>query len=94
MHGTRTRTNLVPDAEKDEYGYLKKPLPTMIIRSGAIFRICKEMRPDFPFNAIQWNKFENHLQCQWHVDRKNIGDSLFAMMGEFEGGALELEDGR
>ena len=66
----------------------------MTIRSGPIFRLLKEMRPDFPFNVVQLNKFKSHRQCQWHVDRKNVGDSLFAMMGDFEGGALRLDDGR
>ena len=66
----------------------------MAIRSGPIFRACKEMRQDFPFNVVVLNKFSSHLQCQWHKDRRNVGESLFAMMGDFEGGALELGDGR
>ena len=90
----RFRTNLVPDAPRDKHGFLVDGIPSMAIRSGPVFRICKEMRPDFPFNVVVLNKFENHMQCQWHKDRRNVGDSLFAMMGDFEGGALELEDGR
>ena len=66
----------------------------MTIRSGPIFRLLKEMWPDLPFNVVQLNKFKTHGQCQWHVDRKNVGDSLLAMMGEFDGGALRLDDGR
>ena len=91
---TYTRTNLVPGAPKDARGYLKEGLPSMTIRSGTIFRLLKEMRPDFPFNVVQLNKFSSHRQCQWHVDRKNVGDSLFAMMGSFEGGALTFDDGK
>ena len=66
----------------------------MILRSGPIFRLLKEMRPDFPFNVVQLNKFRHYRQCQPHLDRRNVGDSLFAMMGDFKGGALKLADGR
>ena len=79
----RFRTNLVPNAPRDKHGFLVDGIPSMAIRSGPVFRICKEMRPDFPFNVVVLNKFENHTQCQWHKDRRNVGDSLFAMMGDF-----------
>ena len=78
----RFRTNLVPDAPRDKHGFLVDGIPSMAIRSGPVFRICKEMRPDFPFNVVQLNKFSSHRQCQWHVDRKNVGVSLIAMMGK------------
>ena len=59
---TYTRTNLVPGAPRDARGYLLEGIPSMTIRSGPIFRLLKEMRPDFPFNVVQLNKLKSHRQ--------------------------------
>ena len=88
IQGTYTRTNLSPDAPRDSRGYLIEPIPSATIRGGPIFRFVKEMRPDFPFNVVQINEFTSHRQCQWHTVRRNVGDSLFAMMGTCEGLSL------
>ena len=32
--------------------------------------------------------------CQRHRDKKNVGESVIMFLGDFEGGALLLEDGR
>ena len=52
------------------------------------------MNPDFAFDSIQVNKFTSHEQCQMHLDRKNRGESRWAMMGSCKGGGLMLADGR
>ena len=96
LRGSYTRTNLVPDAPRDKEGKLVTPLPSEQIRDTQppIFRICKKMNPDHPFNAVQVNKFTSHRQCQLHRDKRNVGDSRLAIMGDCQGGALRLEDGR
>ena len=96
LRGSYTRTNLVPDAPRDKEGKLVTPLPSEQIRDEQhpIFRICKKMNPDQPFNAVQVNEFTSHRQCQLHRDKRNVGDSRLAIMGDCKGGALRLEDGR
>ena len=92
--GTALRTNLVPDGERDRWGYLKHRIPSDRITEGEIFDICKQMHPDFDFDEIQVNKFKNHRECQMHYDKNNVGESRFAMCGPFKGGALRLEGGK
>ena len=96
LRGSVTRTNLAPDARRDELGRLVEPIPSEQVRDPEhpIFRICKKMNPDHPFNAVQVNKFTSHRQCQLHRDKRNVGDSRLAIMGDCKGGALRLEDGR
>ena len=95
MRGTRCRTNLAgPDAERDQYGFLKNPLPSDIITSGPIWELCKLLSPDFRFDTVTLNKFAHHEQCQHHWDKRNVGNSRIAFVGNFKGGALKLDDGR
>ena len=95
MRGTRCRTNLVgKDAERDQYGFLKHSLPSDLITSGPIWELCKLLSPDFEFDTVTLNKFVHHEQCQHHWDRRNVGDSRIAFVGNFKGGALKLDDGR
>ena len=43
---------------------------------------------------MQCNNFTSHEQCKLHVDKRNVGDSYLAILGDWEGGALRLADGR
>ena len=89
VKGSGTRTNLAgPSAEKDKYGYLVKKIPSDILtdRDSTIWKLCEMLAPDFEFDTITVNKFETHEQCQHHVDRRNVGDSLLALLGSFKGG--------
>ena len=43
---------------------------------------------------MQCNQFTSHEQCKFHVDKRNVGDSYLAILGDCEGGALRLADGR
>ena len=95
--GTHRRLNLAPDAERDRTGkYHKTALPSDVVKDGhPIFELCRFLAPpDFDFNMVQVNRFRNHKQCQPHVDKRNVGDSLWAMLGDCTGGALRLADGR
>ena len=85
VRGTRYRTNLAPDAPRDERGRLVDPRPSDMIRSGKILRVCQYMNADFDFTAVEVNKFRSHLECQLHVDKRNVGDSRIALMGSFQG---------
>ena len=52
------------------------------------------LEPKFDFDTITLNKFVSHEQCQHHWDKRNVGNSQIAFMGNFKGGALKLDDGR
>ena len=50
-----------------------------MLRSGPIFRLCKEMRPDFIFNVVQLNKFQHHRQCQHSVSSSGSSDAVLSI---------------
>ena len=94
FRGTRTRTNLVPDGTRDNYGYLQDSIPSDVVRNGPVFEACKAMLPGVEFDSVTLNHFTSHEQCQPHRDKKNQGLSYIALLGSFSGGALAVEDGR
>ena len=57
-------------------------------KDDRIYRECKNLFPDFTFNAIQINK---NLLCPPHRDKNNYGTSLIFSLGDFEGGNLNVE---
>tara|TARA_R100000773_G_C4219654_1_gene118265 strand:- start:1251 stop:1748 length:498 start_codon:yes stop_codon:yes gene_type:complete len=59
-----------------------------MVKDDRIYKECKRLFPDFPFNAVQINK---NVLCPPHRDTYNIGDSLIFSLGEFSGGRLMVE---
>ena len=94
--GAKTRFNLVEkDAPRDATGqFLRDTIPSDKVTEGRVFDICKRLAPSCRFNIVQVNNFIHHRQCQKHLDRKNVGDPKFALLGNCRGGWLWLEDGR
>ena len=94
VKGTKTRVNLRPHAERDQYGKLKEKLPSDVITDGPIFYLVKLLNPDLHFQFVTINKFKNADECKHHFDTGNKGPSRIIMFGNFVGGALVLDDGR
>ena len=78
---------------KDEWGPLVDPLPSGRLREGPLFEAVQRLLP-VRTTTVQCNKFTSHEQCKFHVDKRNVGDSFLAILGDCEGGALRLADGR
>ena len=93
IKGTRLWTNLAPNAPRGEWGLLVDPLPSDRIREGPLFEAVQRLLP-VRTTTVQCNKFTSHEQCKFHVDKRNVGDSFLAILGDCEGGALRLADGR
>ena len=94
VKGTKTRVNLRPHAERDQYGKLKEKIPSDVITDGPIFYLVKLLNPDLWFEFVTINKFKNADDCEHHYDTGNVGPSRLIMLGDFVGGALVLDDGR
>ena len=80
IKGTRLRTNLAPDAPRDEWGLLVDPLPSDRIREGPLFEAVQRLLP-VRTTTVQCNKFTSHEQCKFHVGKRNVGDSFLAILG-------------
>jgi len=89
MKGTRRRTNLAPDAERDRTGqYLKDSTPSETVHEGPVVEAAQALLPHETIVEVQVNRFEHGGQCQRHRDAKNQQLSRVALMGDFVGGAL------
>jgi hypothetical protein len=54
-----------------------------------IFREFSELHfPDFEWSSVMINK---NLQCDWHKDKGNIGESIMLGLGDYRGGALYVK---
>ena len=94
MKGTRRRTNLAPDAERDRTGqFLKDTLPSETVQDGPVVKAAQALLPDERIVEVQVNRFDNEAQCQRHKDSKNQSISRIALMGNFVGGALVTDKG-
>ena len=62
---------------------------------GNIYKFVKGMLPEwFVQGELFGVTLNRNTVCQPHRDKKNIGDTAIMFFGDFEGGALLLEDGR
>jgi hypothetical protein len=101
IYQTRVRANIVPPELRcrqpktdPRMGFLrsKVPLRTMTVRSGPYFDACVAvLPPGFRAGAVTINQ---NVCCHPHRDKGNQGESLILFLGDFEGGALHVEDGR
>ena len=89
FRGTSLRYNVAADQPmtKTRNGrtVLCKKIKSDILREGPLFDAVYKMHPWIEQITVNYN-----LQCTPHVD-KNEGESLFAMFGDFEGGALAVD---
>ena len=86
IRGTKTRVNLRPHAERDQYGRLKEKLPSDVVTDGPIFYLVKLLNPDLHVQFITINKFTKAHECEHHFDTGNKGPSRIIMLGNFVGG--------
>ena len=61
------------------------------VKSGRMLEIVQEMLPDAGVTELCLNR---DVTCQPHRDRGNSSDSHILYFGDFQGGALCLEDER
>ena len=94
VKGSYNRTNLKPNAERDENGKLVESIPSDVITGGPIMYLCRLLNPGYKFEFITINKITDASECQHHHDTGNKDLSRLIMFGDFEGGALALDDGR
>lgn len=64
------------------------PSNAMLANNSEIYNECKNVFPDFEFNAVQINK---NFKCDPHYDNKNSGISLVMGLGDYTGGELVIE---
>ncbi len=86
------RLNISP-GERVHYGkkvYLKEGVFSNTLRSGPVLAVCQHML-GADVNAVCLNR---DVCCAMHRDKNNAGDSFICYFGDFEGGALVLDDGR
>ena len=63
VKGTKTRVNLRPHAERDQYGKLKETIPSDVVTDGPISYLVKLLNPDLWFEFVTINKFKNADEC-------------------------------
>ena len=99
VKGTNQRINLQPNAPRDKHGKHITPIPSDVIQwdtpdGQEIYHLCKLLNPDFDWEFVTINKFDDASQCEHHKDTGNKGVSRLILFGPFVGGALVLDDGR
>ena len=84
--GTTLRYNVASDQPmtktKNGRTVLVKRIKSDVLREGPLFDAVLKQHPWVEQLTVNCN-----LQCTPHID-KNEGESLFAMLGDFEGGGL------
>ena len=89
FQGTSTRHNVASDQPKTVLKngriVLCEKIKSDVLRKGPLFDAVAEQHPWVEQITVNYN-----LRCTPHVD-KNEGESLFAMFGDFVGGALAVE---
>ena len=99
IKGTKSGINLKPNAPRDKRGKHVDALPSDVIQwdtpdGQEIYHLCKLLNPDFNFEFVTVNKFQDASQCEHHHDTGNKGLARIILFGSFVGGALVLDDGR
>ena len=88
VKGSKTRVNLRPHAERDQYGKLKEKIPSDVVTDGPIYHLVKLLNPDLWFEFVTINKFKNADECEHHFDTGNVGPSRLIMLGDLVGGGV------
>jgi len=90
-HSLRTGACDQKNARQVCFGYTtyrgKKKISVFTERYPHIMDLFKDFInshfPDFEFNSVYVNK---NVVCKWHLDSKNVGESLLVGLGEYTGG--------
>ena len=82
------------NADVGYFGPKKKPflikgVYSNTVKEGRMLEIVQEMLPEASITEVCLNK---NVVCSPHKDKKNFGQSYILFLGEFEGGALVLEE--
>ena len=60
---TRARRELEPDAEVDQYGYLKVPLPSITVDSGPLLTLMRKLLKPHEKSEISHITINHNLKC-------------------------------
>ena len=86
---TKVRRELAPQAEVDEYGFLREALPSVTWSDGPLLDLLREVLTPVGAGDIDRVTINYNYQCPPHVD-KNASWSWLLTFGDYTGGELEV----
>ena len=84
----RQRTNIGQSQKVNGWNSLVEPVYSNTETSGVILELCQQLL-GVPINCVCLNR---NVHCEPHRDGKNQSESYFLMFGDFEGGALLIQE--